>query len=459
MYSVILCGGSGTRLWPLSRKNYPKQFLKLYSDNSLLQETYLRMRKIMPKENIFLITNKENYFNVFNQIRDINKNISKEQIITEPVSRNTAPAFAYAAKYLSEVARIDRQAPIIFLPSDHYIGNKEAYLELVKNAMPQVNGYIGTIGILPDKPNETGYGYIKKGEQQGGYFKVREFKEKPDSETARSYTASGQYLWNSGMYFFNLETFEAELNRHAPEIATAYQEGFEALTERFSNLPSVPFDIAVSEKSDKVIMFEGSFDWNDIGSFDSMAEIKSSNGIKPRHISVDSRNVYVHSTNNRLIATLGVEDIIVVENNDTILVQRKGRSEEVKNVVKYLEQEQIKEIEHNMIVHRPWGKYEVLIDEQNHKVKKITVYPDAKLSLQAHYHRAEHWVVIKGTAKIVNGDNTIHLRENESTFIPPFTIHRLENPGKIELELIEVQTGNYLEEDDIIRYDDDYNRL
>ncbi len=457
MYSVILCGGSGTRLWPLSRKNFPKQFLSLYSDKSLLQETFSRMREIMPAENIILVTNKENFFNVFNQIKDVCQDFSKERILTEPASLNTAPAIAYAVKYLLEKMKIGDEAPIIVLPADHYIGDTDNYLALVKKATAEIGDNICTIGIVPSGP-ETGFGYIKKGESRNGYYKVLEFKEKPDKETAQMYVQSGRYLWNSGMYLFNGKTFISELKAHSPEIYKIFCENYDDFIKDFNQMPSISIDFAISEKSDKVAVFEGDFCWSDIGSFDSLSEIRQDKNSKSRHISIDSKNVFAHSSNNRLIATLGVEDVIVVESSDCILVQKKGRSEEVRKIVDYLKENQIKELEHNLVVYRPWGKYEILIDADNHKVKKITVYPGAKLSLQAHRHRAEHWVVVRGTAKATNGDKEIILKENESTFIPAFAKHRLENPGKIILEIIEVQTGSYLEEDDIIRYDDEYNR-
>lgn len=457
MYSVILCGGSGTRLWPLSRKNFPKQFLALYSDKSLLQETFLRMKELMETDRIYFLTNKENYFNVSNQVKDIQPNFNEAQILTEPMSLNTAPAMTYAMKYLEDKVKAKDGEPVLFLPSDHYIGDNEKYLAVVKYALELVNGYIGTIGIMPKSP-ETGYGYIRKGESLGGFSRVSEFKEKPDPAAAEQYLATGHYLWNSGMYFFNLQTFKRELAEHAPEYNRIFQLDFDSFLEIFHRLPELPFDVVISEKSKNVAVFDGEFKWSDIGSFESLAEIMDSQS-NCQHVSIDSKNVFIHSTNNRLIATLGIEDVIIIENNDSILVQKKGYSEQVKKVVNYLKDHQIKELEHNLLVHRPWGKYEVLIDQPNHKVKKITVYPGAKLSLQAHHHRSEHWIVIKGIARIVNGDNSIYLRESESTYIPAFTVHRMENPGKINLEIIEVQTGNYLEEDDIIRYNDDYNRV
>ncbi|MDP2830582.1 MAG: cupin domain-containing protein, partial [bacterium] len=245
---------------------------------------------------------------------------------------------------------------------------------------------------------------------------------------------------------------------HSPEIYQIFSKDYGGFIKDFKKMPAISIDMAISERSGKVVVFEGDFCWSDIGSFDSLSEIRQDKNSKSRHISIDSKNVFAHSSNNRLIATLGVEDVIVIESSDCILVQKKGRSEEVRKIVDYLKRNRIKELEHNLIVYRPWGKYEILIDADNHKVKKITVYPGAKLSLQAHRHRAEHWVVVKGAAKIINSDKEIVLKENESAFIPALAKHRLENPGKINLEIIEVQTGSYLGEDDIIRYDDDYNR-
>ena len=459
MYSVILCGGSGTRLWPLSRKNFPKQFLSLYSDNSLLQETFLRMTEIMPKENIFFVTNEENFFNVLNQIKEIYRDFSKENIIIELASLNTAPAIALSVKYLLEKIKIDQNAPIIFLPSDHHIENKNEYLKIVAKALSDVGDRIGTIGIKPLSP-ETGYGYIRKGEPINSYRKVIEFKEKPDKVTANFYLQSGQYVWNAGMYIFNAKTFVNELKKHEASIYNLLVTDYENFINNFNSLPSVSIDFAISEKSDNVVVIEGDFGWSDIGSFDSLAELSLKNGNKKgKHISHDSKNIFTHSQTNKLITTIGVEDLVIVENNDSILVQKKGRGEDVKKIVDILKKENSTSLEDNLIVHRPWGKFEVLIDDNSHKVKRITVYPGEKLSLQSHYHRAEHWIVVKGLAMIVNEDKEVFLRENESTYITPTSKHRLENPGKINLEIIEVQTGSYLGEDDIIRYDDSYNRL
>lgn len=458
MYAIILCGGSGTRLWPLSRKNYPKQFLKLYSDKSLLQETYLRMRDIIAARNIYFVTNKDNYFNVFNQIKEIDKSFIDKQIIVEPASLNTAPAIALAVKYLTDKMKINKRDPIIEIHSDHYIGKKEVYSRVVKKALKNVGNNLGTIGIIPTKP-DTGLGYIEKGEQKGRFHKVARFKEKPDLKTAKKFLASGKYLWNAGMYVFNAETFSKELEKHASKIYAFYKKDYETFVKNFKKLPNIAIDYAITEKSKKVIAFEGDFDWSDIGSFDVLSEIAEKHkNINTRHVSVDSNNIYIHSDNKRLVATVGVDDINVVESYDAILVQKKGKNSEVKKVVEYLKDNNFPEVDHNIIVHRPWGKYEVLINRENHKVKKVTVYPGAMLSLQSHKFRAEHWVVIKGEARIVNGENLLVLHENESAYIKARNKHRLENPGKSNLEIIEVQTGSYLEEDDIIRYKDVYGR-
>jgi mannose-1-phosphate guanylyltransferase/mannose-6-phosphate isomerase len=452
MYSVILCGGSGTRLWPLSRKNFPKQFLALYSDQSLLQETFLRMRALMSAEHIFFVTNQENHFNVFNQIKELEKNYQEKNIIAEPESKNTAPAIALAVKYLLEKEKISLDEPIIFVPADHYISKREDYVALVKRAAENVGHHVATIGMTPAKP-ETGFGYIRKGANLKGYNLVLEFKEKPDRQTAEKYLESGEYVWNAGMYLFSGRTFVRELHRYAPEIYKLFTLPYAQFIGHFSEMPAVAIDVAVSEKSKNLIVFEGDFGWSDIGSFDALAEVAGANGKNnPRHVSVDSQNVFVHS--DKLVATLGVNDLIVVENNDSILIQKKGRSEDVKKVVEELKIRKSKELEHNLLVHRPWGKYEVLIENPEHKVRKITVYPGAQLGLHAHHHRAEHWIVVKGTALVRVGEKELTLNENESTFIPKSTRHRLENPGKINLEMIEVQTGGYLEEDDILRFED-----
>ncbi|MCK9378942.1 MAG: sugar phosphate nucleotidyltransferase [Candidatus Moranbacteria bacterium] len=339
MYSIILCGGSGTRLWPLSRKKTPKQFLSLYSKKSLLQETFLRMKEIMPVENIFFSTyGKVSAEKVFQQIEQVEKRIKKEQIILEPEKLNTAPAIAGAIRYLQQKIKVNESESIIVLPSDHYIGNKKEYLKVVKNAMENVGDNIGTIGIVPTGP-ETGYGYIKKGKKERSYFCAEKFKEKPDKLKAKKYLKSGDYVWNSGMYIFNARTFLEELEKYAPKIyQVAVCQNQKDFLQKFKNLESISIDYAVSEKSERVVIFEGDFEWNDIGSFDSLSEILAGNQEKSRNVVVGAENVFIHSTQGKRIAVVGVSDLIVVEDGDAILIARKGQSEDVKKVVDFLKE-------------------------------------------------------------------------------------------------------------------------
>lgn len=462
MYSVILCGGSGTRLWPLSRGNYAKQFLKLYSDHSLLQETYLRTRKVMPASRIFFVGNKDSQFNILNQIRELEPGFSDDRIIVEPTSLNTAPAITYAVRALAEQHGASEKDPIIFIPADHHIADEEQFAECVKDALENVGDRIGTIGITPTSPH-TGYGYIKKGDRQGDHFISRGFTEKPDKATAEKYIASGEYLWNSGMYVFNAKTFSQEIHQHAPDIADILDIPAEKSVEYFKMLPSVSIDYALAEKSDKIVVFEGDFGWNDIGSFDSLAETVKNHAAHKDHssggqISINSKNIFAHSDTGRLVATVGVEDLVIVDSNDSILIHKRGAGEDVKKVVEHLKANNMKEANHTNIEHRPWGTFVVLMDTPTYKTKRLTVYPGAKLSLQSHNHRSEHWVVVTGTATLINGDDEITLNRGESTYIPQGNKHRLMNLSDSNIEVIEVQTGDYFGEDDIIRYEDVYDR-
>jgi len=450
MYSVILCGGSGTRLWPLSRKNFPKQFLKLYSDKSLLQETYLRARALMPAKNIFIITDNENFFTAINQMIDIDTEFNKSQVLIEPDRLGTAPALIYAVKHLTETLKIDPTEQIISLNSDHYIGNVSEYLKVVQNAVAVNGDHIGIIGIKPTAP-KTGFGYILKGEKQGLFFPAIKFIEKPDGITAQKYLDSGKYVWNAGMYIFNSKTFIHELRIHSPELFDHMQKDQEKFADNYTNIPATSFEIAILEKTKNIAIFEGDFGWNDIGSFDSLAEVikKDTND---RHIAIDSKNIFVHSDSNRLVVTLGVDNLNIIETADSILVQKQGRSEDIREAIMEMKKRGLREIEHNLVVHRPWGKYEILIESPHHKVKKTTLHPGAKLNTQSHYHRAEHWIVIKGVTKITIDGKESFLRENESAFVPSLIKHSMENYGKTPLEIIEVQTGEYLGEDDTITY-------
>lgn len=418
------------------------------------------MKEIMSKEHILFVTNKDGFYNVLNQIREIDKDFDQDQILIEPMSLNTAPAIALAVKHIEENLKADPKDPIIFLPADHFIGNRDTYLAIVKNAMSQAGGYIKTIGITPTKP-ETGYGYIRKGRKsvKEDFFEVLEFKEKPDKETAEKYLRSKEYSWNSGMYLFNTKTFSEELSLYSPEIYRVFAQGFAMLVEKFKELPSISMDCAISEKSKKMLVFEGDFGWNDIGSFDSIAE-NFQNDQNSRHINVDSKNIYVHTDSNRLVATLGVEDLNIIETADSILIQKRGRGEDVKKVIEHLKERNAKELTHNLIVHRPWGKHEIITEDVYHRVCRTTIYPGAKLSFHKHYHRTEHLIVVRGIASIVSGvkkDSSIFLKENQSMFIPSNTPHYIENPGRVSLEMVEIQTGNYFGEDDNIQYDSNDN--
>jgi mannose-1-phosphate guanylyltransferase/mannose-6-phosphate isomerase len=355
-------------------------------------------------------------------------------------------------KYLNDELRVKEDAPVIILPADHYISKKIGYQVLVKKALKEIDNNIGTIGITPTKP-ETGYGYIKKGKQMNGFFKVDEFKEKPNKKTAQKYLKSGKYVWNSGMYVFNYQTFLAEIKKYAPEIFALMEKNMPAFLKSFKKMPSISIDYALSEKSDKVVVFEGEFGWSDIGSFDSLADVLADKKDKDnRHIQIDSNNVFIHSETDKFIATLGVKDLIVIENNDSILIQKRGESERVKEVVELLKNKKLKELDNNIIVHRPWGKYEVLINGRHHTVRKLTIYPGGSLNLQMHHHRVEHWIVIKGIAKVIKNKEVIFLNSNESIFIPKKTKHQLSNPEKVNLEIIEVQTGEYLGNKDVLNF-------
>lgn len=453
MYSVILCGGSGTRLWPLSRKNLPKQFLKLYGDKSLLQHTFNRAQKIMPLEHIFIIVNNEHYFNALDQIKEIAKEFKPENIIIEPASLNTAPAITLAVKYLTEVAKVSLDEPIIVLPADHYITEEDHFAHLITMATVILKDNWGTIGIEPTTP-ETGYGYIKKGHHHGAYFEVAEFKEKPTVEVAMEYVSSHEYLWNSGIYLFSLNSFVRELYAHAPQLYQTLVLGYQEFLEKFSSLPNISIDNAVSEKSQNMVVFPGNFAWSDLGSFDNLAEVNSQVvDNNTQHLNVNSENIYIHSAKNRLIATVGVKDLIIIDSNDSLLIQQRGHSGEMRQVVDILKQRQMKELEQSLLVYRSWGNYEILIAQPGYSVRKITLYPDKAFGLQAHWHRSEHWVIIKGTGLAFKDGQESFLKENESIFIPPLAKHYLKNVGRINLEIIEIQTGSYLGEDDIVRFE------
>lgn len=462
---VILSGGSGTRMWPLSRSAYPKQFLPLVTEHSLLQDTLERLQLHDRSGDPIVVCNQEHRFMVAEQLQAIG--VTANTILLEPFGRNTAPAVAMAA-----LSANDAEDILLVLPADHDIKNHDALSASISHAAEQAErGALVTFGIVPSAP-ETGYGYIEKGEKlDDSAFKVASFKEKPDAETAQAYIASGNYFWNSGMFAFKAGQFLAELEQHRPDILSACELAMKSSTrdldftriqaETFEQCPSDSIDYAVMEKTHQAVMIPLDAGWNDVGSWSSLWEVSEkdqmNNHLHGDVIAVDTKNCLLHSEG-RLVATVGLEDVIVVETDDAILVADKEKVQDVKKVAEHLKQNDRSESKAHRKVYRPWGWYDCIDIGERHQAKRISVNPGSKLSLQMHHHRAEHWVVIKGTAKITLDDREVILTEDQSTYIPLGTKHRLENIGKIPLEIIEVQTGSYLGEDDIVRFSDDYGR-
>lgn len=469
MKAVILAGGSGERLWPLSRKNYPKQFLKLNGDKSLLQQTVERVLQVVSPEDVILLTNDVYRFHVqsdLNTLPAFNRKKSQGNIILEPASRNTAPAIALGVKYCIEKLGCKNDEVLFLSPSDHIIKPQEMFAGYMKLAEEMAReGGIVTFGVKPDKP-ETGYGYIKFGSQHkeiGGKkaFKVEKFTEKPDRETAKQYIAAGTYLWNSGMFAFSIGTILGELSEHSPEISKMMDLCFADMVSNFEKMPNISLDYAVMEKTKKVVVLPLDMCWNDIGSWDSLYEVmdKDENGnVKKGDIqTIDTKDTLIMGSK-RHIATIGIEDCLIVETDDAILIAKKGKAQKVKDIVSRLKENNRIEAEDHVTTHRPWGSYIILETGLRYKIKRILVNPGEKLSMQMHYHRSEHWVVVKGSAKVTIGNKETFIHENESVYVPKSTMHRLENPGKVPLEIIEVQNGEYTGEDDIVRYDDIYER-
>lgn len=466
MKILILAGGSGTRLWPLSRKNFPKQFLKLPIDNSyesFFQKTLKRLCFYDDVE-IFIVTNEKHKFYVIEQIEEISKKLKIKpnfEIILEPTSKNTAPAIALALKYAIEKG-ISKDEVFFVSPSDHLIKPENEFSSYVK-ASEEIakKGYIVTFGIKPNRP-ETGYGYIKvKMPKIESFYEVENFVEKPDIETAIKYIEDGNYFWNSGMFAFRADTMIEEFKKNVPEIGEIFEKPYEKLLSDFHNLPDISIDYAVMEKTDKATLLPLNIFWSDIGSWESLYEIlekdSSGNALIGESVNIGTENSLI-VTNKRLTATLGLQDTLVIETEDALLIAKKGESQKVREIVKILTKKAAQLVEEHTTVYRPWGSFTLLETGHRYKIKRITVNPGASLSLQMHHHRSEHWVVVKGTAKVKIGDREQYVHENESVYVPKSTLHRLENPGKIPLEIIEVQVGEYVEEDDIKRFEDIYGR-
>lgn len=467
IYPVILTGGTGSRLWPLSRQQNPKQFLSLADDKlSMLQATIQRLEGLgaaLPK----LICNEQHRFLAAEQLRQLGMEHAK--ILLEPVGRNTAPAIALAAL---QACNDSSDQILLVLAADHLIQDVPAFHASIRTALPLATaGKLVTFGIVPSHP-ETGYGYIEQGESVGaGGFAVNRFVEKPDLATARDYLASGNYFWNSGMFMFRASRYLEELERFQPAILTACRTALEGgeqdlLFSRvdrnaFAACPEDSIDYAVMEKTADAAMVPLDAGWSDIGSWSALWDVSTKdaggNVFKGDVLDQATLNTYVHA-DSRLVATVGVEDLVIVETKDAVLVAHKDKVQDVKKIVERIKHDGRQEHVNHREVYRPWGMYDSIDNGHRYQVKRITVQPGAKLSVQMHHHRAEHWIVVSGTAKVTNGEQTYLVTENQSTYIPIGQIHALENPGVIPLELIEVQSGSYLGEDDIVRFEDKYGR-
>jgi mannose-1-phosphate guanylyltransferase/mannose-6-phosphate isomerase len=461
---VLLSGGSGTRLWPLSREAYPKQFLPLAGDDTMLQATWLRVAGIAGAAPI-VVANEEHRFLVAEQLRQAGAPIPS--ILLEPVGRNTAPAIAAAALQ----AMLDGDPLLLVLPSDHVIANADAFRDAVHTAIAAAEqGALVTFGIVPASA-ETGFGYIQAADAEiAGVHRVARFVEKPDAATAQSYLDTGGYYWNSGMFLFRASRYLEELECFRPDVLAATRLAFERARrdgdfirldkDAFTACPADSIDYAVMERTDAAAVLPVDIGWSDLGSWSALWDVATrdadGNATLGDVIAVDSRNSYVHGR--RLVALVGVDDLVVVDTDDAVLVARKDRVQDVKHVVARLKQEQRSQAALHREVHRPWGSYDSVDVGARFQVKRIKVKPGARLSLQSHTQRAEHWIVVSGTARVTRDNDVFELHANQSTYIPIGARHRLENPGTQMLELIEVQSGDYLGEDDIVRYDDAYGR-
>ncbi len=455
MTNIILCGGSGTRLWPISRTLMPKQFVKFFSDRSLFQLTVERNNSLC--SNQFIVSNTEQYFLALDQLSELHQTAQK--YLLEPMGRNTAPAIALACMELSP------EEIVLITPSDHLIKNQSAYNKAVARAKELAEqGYLVTFGITPSFA-ETGFGYIEADGEE-----VLNFKEKPDLQTAEEYIKAGNYYWNSGMFCFRAGAFLDELQKYSPKVYEASKAAYENASKdsmiriKHENMLSIPedsIDYAVMEKSDKVKVIPSDIGWSDVGSFDALYDElpkdEDGNTQNPHHIAIDSKNNLVYG-NEKKIATVDIDDCIIVDTGDALLISKKGSSQKVKKVVEKLKEQNSELHNIHLTGHRPWGTYTVLEDSIGYKIKRIEVKPNKRLSLQKHLHRNEHWIVVSGTATVTVGEKNFTVSPNESTYIKAGELHRLANDGKIPLIIIEAQVGEYTGEDDIIRIEDDFKR-
>ena len=462
--TVVMAGGSGSRLWPLSRSLYPKQFLPLADAQTMLQATLSRVKGLSLAE-AMLICNEEHRFIAAEQIRQLGV---KAEILLEPVGRNTAPAIALAAL---EATDKGDDPLLLVLAADHVIQNEVEFRSVVSRAQPLAEaGRLVTFGIVATGP-ETGYGYIRRGAQLGDGYSVAEFVEKPNLERATSYVDSGEYYWNSGMFLFKASRYLEELEKFRPDILEACKQAlsetktdmdFVRINEHaFAACPDESVDYAVMEKTDSAVVVPLDAGWSDVGAWSSLWEVTDKdadgNAVRGDVMAHNTKDCLIHSTD-KLVATVGLKDVVIVETKDAVLVADKNQVQDVKKIVERLKSEGRGEYQLHREVYRPWGKYDSIDNGERYQVKRITVKPGAKLSVQMHHHRAEHWIVVSGTATVRRDDEEMLVTENESVYLPVGSVHSLYNPGKIPLELIEVQSGPYLGEDDIVRFEDLYGR-
>ncbi|MCL2819387.1 MAG: mannose-1-phosphate guanylyltransferase/mannose-6-phosphate isomerase [Oscillospiraceae bacterium] len=457
MKMIIMAGGSGTRLWPLSRTHYPKQFLKLSGmDKSIFQMTIERCLLMGKMEDIYLVTSKDYLHLVQGQVEEIGKTLPLEQIMLEPEAKNTLPAILFAVQAIREKG--DDICAVF--ASDHVIDYPQILADIILKAVPLAEKGFVCFGITPTSP-ETGFGYIKPGEAVDGGFVIAEFKEKPDYDTACRYVEEG-YLWNSGMFMFHSKQFTDAVKKNNPEVYKAFQEA--SVEEKFNKTPKISVDYGLIEKMDKVFGAPMDMEWNDLGNFTTFYDRyhtkrdENGNVYFNNEIMLDSEKNLIYSEGDKAVAVVGVSDIVVVDQKDALLICKREDAPKVKDVVDVLKKRKDERADYHLTVYKPWGSYTILEDDKFYKVKRLTVMPGKRLSYQMHYHRSEHWIVVNGTATVVIDDNENLVRSGESIYIRAGEKHRLVNSGNIMLEVIEVQNGQYLGEDDIVRYEDDFIR-
>jgi mannose-1-phosphate guanylyltransferase/mannose-6-phosphate isomerase len=455
IFPIILAGGSGTRLWPLSRKFYPKQFIQLpeFGGKSLFQNTLERAITIAGNsDSLRIVTSADYKFHCITQSEEIGIHLGEKNLLIEPRARNTLAAIAFAVRSLDS-----ESDHAIVMPSDHAIENIHAFEKIVKSAMEIAETSLVTFGIKPDHPN-TGYGYIHPSQNaESAPVKVIEFKEKPDLEAAEKYIRAG-YLWNAGIFLFSKKIFDSELQKANPMYASVFEKQ-ETITEIFDTLPDLSIDYGLLEKSDNVSVISADIGWTDLGSFDTLEKYVKGASFGTESIEISASGNFSHSdTPKKPIVFIGCENLLAIDTKDALLITQKGSSQKVQEAVNILKQRLPSVTENHLTVYRPWGSYTIIDEGVGFKSKRLSVLPGKKLSVQMHYHRSEHWVVVSGTAIVTVGEDRRILEKGESTFIPAGTKHRLENPGKIVAHLIESQIGDYLEEDDIVRFDDEYGR-